>query len=66
MERTVLGTSVLRKHAIAAFFAYFSKVRISHIFSAQIGIVDGNFNYLNIRCVSICINNQFMRTVLNV
>ena len=35
---------------IAALFAYFSKVSISHIFSAQIGIFDGKFNIL---CVSV-------------
>jgi len=30
--------------------AFFGKVRISHIFSAEIGIFDGNFNII---CVSI-------------
>jgi len=35
---------------IAAFFAYFRKARTSHIFSAQIGIFDGNFNII---CVSL-------------
>jgi len=35
---------------IAAFFAYFSKVRISHIFSTKIGILDGNSNII---CVFI-------------
>jgi len=34
---------------IVAFFAYFSKVRISNI-STKIGIFDGNFNVI---CVSI-------------
>jgi len=34
---------------IDAFFAYFSKVRMLHIISAEIGIVDGNFNTI---CVS--------------
>jgi len=29
---------------IDAFFAYFSNVRISHIFSIKIGIFDGDFN----------------------
>jgi len=37
----------------AVFSAYFSKVRISHIFSAQIGIFDGNVNYFNILRVSV-------------
>ena len=35
---------------IAAFFADSSKVRISHSFSAKIGIFDGNFTII---CVSI-------------
>jgi len=34
---------------IAAFFlAYFSKVHVSHIFSAQIGIFDGNFDIVSV------------------
>ena len=47
------GTSALREYAIAAFFAYFSIVRITHIFSAHIGIFDGNVNEINVLCVSI-------------
>jgi len=35
---------------IATFFAYFSHVHISHIFSAQNGIFDSNFNII---CVSV-------------
>ena len=30
------------------FFAYFSKVHVSHIFSAQIGIFDGNFDIVSV------------------
>ena len=37
--------SVLCEYAIAAYFAYFSNVHISHIFKAQIGIFEGKFGF---------------------
>jgi len=35
-------------HLLPHFFAYFSKVHVSHIFSAQIGIFDGNFDIVSV------------------
>ena len=43
-----LGMSVLCEYAFAAYFTYFSKVHMSHIFSAYTGIFDHNFNIISI------------------
>jgi len=58
--------SVLCDYAIAASFAYFSKVRISHIFPRKLAFSTAIFCYFNIICVSILINIQCMRIVHNV
>ena len=50
----------------AASFAYFSKVRISHIFPRKLAFSTAIFSYFNIICVSILINIQCMRIVHNV
>jgi len=47
------------------FFAYFSKVRMSHIFSALIGIFDGNFDIIFVFLLPISTRFRYLDLVAN-